>query len=244
MNGVLVDEVREKSSSPGEDAKTELQQTKPPATNDKSPAAASTPVIEDGKEEVDIEEEDVNNSQEPISVEPDILGFYTLSFCNKSKDLSERKIRLDFANVEGLNQGSVLRVRGLAGLSKNEIGSGETINVSFVTQEAAETAANAPAIREKYSRLRCAPAVSLVPNKEGHFSVDFINSGMSGMREITTEFSKFGEVAKVMAGGGAKNAVKKVTVSFGSKESAFNAVKAQGNSKDFVSCDFSKDCIA
>jgi len=78
--------------------------------------------------------------------------------------------------------------------------------------------------------------------KDGHYSVEFINSGMNGIREITNEFSKHGEVMKVMAGG-AKNAVKRVTVSFADRNAAFAAVNAHESSKDFVSIDFSRDCL-
>jgi len=55
-------------------------------------------------------------------------------------------------------------------------------------------------------------------------------------------FSKHGEVMKVMAGG-AKNAVKRVTVSFADRNAAFAAVNAHESSKDFVSIDFSRDCL-
>ena len=53
---------------------------------------------------------------------------------------------------------------------------------------------------------------------------------MSGVREITNEFSKHGELAKVHQGG-AKNAVKRVTVSYTDIESAFRALEAYANNK-------------
>ena len=97
--------------------------------------------------------------------------------------------------------------------------------------------------KAKYPGLRFAPKSTLRPDKDGFFSVEFINCGMSGIREITNEFSKHGEVSKVMAGGGSKNAVKRVTVSFAEKEPALAAVRAHSNSKDFASLDFAKENV-
>jgi hypothetical protein len=86
----------------------------------------------------------------------------------------------------------------------------------------------------------------LVPDKDGHFSIEFVNSGMSGIREITNEFSRHGEVVKVMAGGAKSNAVKRVTVSYSDKDAAFAAVNAahsKSRNKDFQSVDFAKECL-
>jgi RNA recognition motif-containing protein len=171
-------------------------------------------------------------------VHEDYLGSYSLSFCNRCKDLSERKIRLDLSREAGV---SPVRVRGLAGLSKSDIGSGEVVTISFADRDSAETAVKEAA--PKYPGLRCAPRSTVRADKDGFFSVEFINSGMSGIREITNEFSKHGEVSKVMAGGGSKNAVKRVTVSYAEKKSAFAAVRAHANSKDFASLDIAKDNV-
>ena len=171
-------------------------------------------------------------------VHEDYLGYFSLSFSNRCKDLSERKIRLDISKESGV---SPVRVRGLAGLSKSEVGSGEVVTVSFSDKDSAEKAMSSS--RAKYPGLRCAPKSTLRPDKDGFFSVEFINCGMSGIREITNEFSRHGEVSKVMAGGGSKNAVKRVTVSFAEKEPALAAVRAHSNSKDFASLDFAKENV-
>ena len=171
-------------------------------------------------------------------VREDYLGYFSLSFSNRCKDLSERKIRLDISKESGV---SPVRVRGLAGLSKSEVGSGEVVTVSFSDKESAEKAMSTS--KAKYPGLRFAPKSTLRPDKDGFFSVEFINCGMSGIREITNEFSKHGEVSKVMAGGGSKNAVKRVTVSFAEKEPALAAVRAHSNSKDFASLDFAKENV-
>jgi len=171
-------------------------------------------------------------------VREDYLGYFSLSFSNRCKDLGERKIRLDISKESGV---SPVRVRGLAGLSKSEVGSGEIVTVSFSDKESAEKAMSTS--KAKYPGLRCAPKSTLRPDKDGFFSVEFINCGMSGIREITNEFSRHGEVSKVMAGGGSKNAVKRVTVSFAEKEPALAAVRAHSNSKDFASLDFAKENV-
>ena len=165
-------------------------------------------------------------------LETDVFGLYSLTFVNKTKDLSERKVRLDFSKY-----GDVARVRG------QFIAAGESIIVSFNDKESAEKAVTSPTMASKYGpSLNTCPFMDVVPDKDGHFSVEFVNSGMNGIREITNEFSKHGEVMKVMAGG-AKNAVKRVTVSFADRKAAFAAVKAHETSKDFVSIDFSRDCL-
>ena len=82
----------------------------------------------------------------------------------------------------------------------------------------------------QYTDLRPAPDTRIVPDKDGYFSIEFVNTGMSGVREITNEFSKHGELAKVHQGG-AKNVVKRVTVSYTDIESAVRAIHAYTNSK-------------
>ena len=65
---------------------------------------------------------------------------------------------------------------------------------------------------------------------------------MSGVREITNEFSQHGEIVKVQQSGG-RNAVKKVTVSYQELESAINAIKSYANSNDVRGIDFVSECI-
>jgi len=183
-----------------------------------------------------VNNEDSNSAaiREIGPLQTDVFGLYSLTFVNKTKDLSERKVRLDFSKF-----GEVARVRGQFN------NAGEIIIVSFNEKESAEKAVTSPSLASKYGpSLNTCPFMDVVPDKDGHYSVEFVNSGMSGIREITNEFSKHGEVMKVMAGGGAKNAVKRVTVSFADRKAAFAAVNAHENSKDFVSIDFSRDCLA
>lgn len=170
--------------------------------------------------------------REPVSVEPDVFGLYSLTFVNKAKDVSERKVRLDFSKY-----GEVAKVRGQFN------NAGETIVVSFAGKEAADTAVASSVLAAKYGpTLNACPPLEVVPDKDGHYSIEFVNSAMSGIREITNEFSKHGEVMKVMAGG-AKNAVKRVTVSYADQTAAFEAVKAHENSKDFLYVDFARECL-
>ena len=123
---------------------------------------------------------------------------------------------------------------------------GETIIISFFDQDMAESCLANPALLAKYPSLRPAPLEEVVSDKDGHYSIEFVNSGMSGIREITNEFSRHGEVVKVMAGGAKNNAVKRVTVSYCDKEAAFAAVNAahgKNRNKDFQSVDFAKECL-
>merc|ERR1712173_176999 len=139
------------------------------------------------------------------------------------KDLSERKLRMDFEKF--VAAGDVARVRG-------QFAPGESVIVSFNDKEVAEQCCAEPTLLSKYPTLTPAPAVNIVPDKDGHFSIEFSNSGMSGIREITQEFSKHGEVVKVMAMSGARsNAVKRYTVSYADRQSAFDAVNAAHDSR-------------
>ena len=171
-------------------------------------------------------------------LEPDMFGLYSLSFYNKTKDLSERKVRADFSKY-----GDIAKIRGCCSTSANA-GDSSPIIVSFNEKGHAEKAVNCSILVAKYGpSLNTCPRFEVVPDKDGHYSVEFVNSGMNGIREITNEFSKFGEVTKVMSGGASKHAVKRVTVSFADKQAAFAALKAHETSKDFVSIDFSKECL-
>jgi len=179
--------------------------------------------------------EEVDQPAEPVVVEKDVFGLYSLTFVSRSRDLSERKLRMDFDKF-----GEIARIRG-------QFGPGESVIVSYGDKLVAERCCAEPALLAKYPTLCPAPAVTIVPDKDGHFSIEFSNSGMSGIREITQEFSKHGEVVKVMASGAKSNAVKRVTVSYADKQSAFDAVNAahdrRRKNKDFQNVDFAKECV-
>jgi hypothetical protein len=81
-----------------------------------------------------------------------------------------------------------------------------------------------------------------VPDKDGYFSIEFTNAGMSGVREITNEFSRHGEIVKVQQGG-ARNAVKRVTVSYAVLASAKLALAHYANSNDVRGIDFVPECV-
>ena len=179
---------------------------------------------------------------EPVSVDPDVFGLYSLSFVNRSKELTERKVRLDFGKY-----GDVSKIRGQFGNQVNAAATGtasgsDSVVVSFADRDCCQRAVCHPALKVKYPSLTSAPPMDIVPDKDGHYSIEFVNSGMNGIREITNVFSRHGEVMKVMAGG-AKNAVKRVTVSYSDRDSAFDAVRANANSKDFLSVDFARECL-
>jgi hypothetical protein len=65
---------------------------------------------------------------------------------------------------------------------------------------------------------------------------------MSGVREITNEFSRHGEIVKVQQGG-ARNAVKRVTVSYAVLDSAKQALAHYANSNDVRGIDFVPECV-
>ena len=183
---------------------------------------------------------DCSATGEPVLVDPDVFGHYSLSFINRSKDLTERKVRLDFGKY-----GDVSRIRGQFGNQVNAAGTGnipcqDSVVVSYIDRDCCQRAGSA--LRAKYPSLTPAPTMDVVKDKDGLYSIEFVNSGMNGIREITNVFSRHGEVMKVMAGG-AKHAVKRVTVSYADRTAAFEAVRSNANSKDFLSVDFSRDCL-
>ena len=45
--------------------------------------------------------------------------------------------------------------------------------------------------------MSVAPELGVVADKDGYYSIEFVNTGMSGVREITNEFSRHGELVKV-----------------------------------------------
>ena len=220
----------------------EASSSSPASTPSPSPSGAQETLVE--KEEVKCSKDaasDVQTEEDPEDspcqsqpgeavLRQDPLGFFSVSFLNRSKDLTERKVRLDFGP-------EVARVRGL-----QRGGEGDVVTVSFEAVESAAAALEDEALSSKYQGLAPSPPFSVRPDRDGAYSIEFMNSGMSGIREITNEFSRHGEVVKVMAGG-AKNAVKRVTVSYAERDSALAAVREHRNSKDFVSVDFSRDCL-
>ena len=94
----------------------------------------------------------------------------------------------------------------------------------------------------QYPTLAPAPSQRIVADKDGYFSIEFTNVGMSGVREITNEFSRHGEIVKVQQSGG-RNAVKKVTVSYQDLDAAVTAIKQYANSNDVRGIDFVSECL-
>jgi len=171
---------------------------------------------------------------EPVSVttiSKDLFSLYSLSFVCKAKDLSERRIKLDFGLVA-----EAYCIRGQLGRVE------APILVSFQKEEDAINCVNSKNLQNKYPALKVAPSMRVVPDKDGYYSIEFVNTGMSGVREITNDFSRHGELVKVHQGG-AKNAVKRVTVSYTDIESAMNAITAYANDKDVRGIDFVPECL-
>lgn len=94
----------------------------------------------------------------------------------------------------------------------------------------------------QFPTLTVAPPMKVVPDKDGYYSIEFVNTGMSGVKEITNDFSRHGELVKVHQGG-AKNAVKRVTVSYTDIDSAMRAITAYANDKDVRGIDFVAECL-
>ena len=94
----------------------------------------------------------------------------------------------------------------------------------------------------QYPSLSATPCQNIVPDKDGYFSIEFTNVGMSGVREITNEFSRHGEIVKVQQSGG-RNAVKRVTVSYQELEAAVTAIQHYANSNDVRGIDFVSECL-
>ena len=79
-------------------------------------------------------------------------------------------------------------------------------------------------------------------DRDGYYSIEFTNVGMSGVREITNEFSRHGEIVKVQQSGG-RNSVKKVTVSYQELDAAVVAIQHYANSNDVRGIDFVSECL-
>jgi hypothetical protein len=191
--------------------------------------------IQTEAEKRDCEHPSQSSTQQPsyyTQITKDIFNLFSLSFLCKSKDLSERRVKLDFGLVA-----EVARVRGQLGRLD------AMITVSFCTREEAGACLNNQSLLAKYPTLSPAPPVNVVTDRDGYYSIEFVNTGMSGIREITNEFSRHGEIVKVQQGG-AKNAVKRVTVSYADLEAAMAAVTAYVNNKDVKGIDFVLECLA
>jgi len=192
-------------------------------------------VVEDEQPKLDDEadEEDVDVADAELPPQPptkDIFNLFSLAFACKSKDLSERRIRLEFGLVA-----EVCRVRGQPGKVD------ATVIVSFESVEDCMKCLEDRALRTKFPSLGPAPDVKIVPDRDGYFSIEFTNAGMSGVREITNEFSRHGEIVKVQQGG-ARNAVKRVTVSYADLDSAMAALTHYANSNDYRGITFTHEC--
>jgi len=186
----------------------------------------------EGDSEMDLSHQ--ANTQHPnyyTQITKDLFNLFTLSFLCKSKDLSERRVKLDFGQVT-----EVSRVRGQLGRVDG------VVYVSFASREEAAQVLVNQTLLSKYPSLAPAPPVNVVPDRDGYYSIEFVNTGMSGVREITNEFSRHGEIVKVQQGG-AKNAVKRVTVSYADLGAAVAAVNAYANNKDVKGIDFVLECL-
>lgn len=194
--------------------------------------------VENRLEEETLEDQKTEVVQEQVVPAPqlkpptkDLFNLYSLFFICKSKDHSERRIRLDFGMIA-----EVCRVRGQPGRMD------ATVIVSFESAEDCLKCLEDRTIMTKYPTLGPAPLVKIVPDRDGYFSIEFTNAGMSGVREITNEFSRHGEIVKVQQGG-ARNAVKRVTVSYADLDSAMQALTHYANSNDVRGIDFVPECV-
>jgi len=186
---------------------------------------------QEAEQEEEQEEEILAEPAPPPPLTKDLFNLYSLSFLCKSKDLSERRVRLDFGLVA-----EVSRVRGQLGKLE------APVIVSFDTQEDCVKCLQEKSLTTKYPSLGPAPAQRITADKDGYFSIDFTNAGMSGVREITNEFSRHGEIVKVQQGG-ARNAVKRMTVSYAELEAAMRALQHYANSNDVRGIDFVPECV-
>lgn len=191
------------------------------------------PKLVDEEEEKKVDQEDQEVVEVVLPPQPpskDLFNLFSLAFICKSKDLSERKIRLEFGLVA-----EVCRVRGQPGKVD------ATVIVSFETVEDCMKCLEDKALMTKYPSLAPAPDVRIVADRDGYFSIEFTNAGMSGVREITNEFSRHGEIVKVQQGG-ARNAVKRVTVSYADLDSAMAALTHYAHSNDYRGITFTHEC--
>lgn len=159
------------------------QEEEQPVVEEAMGVIEEQPKLAVDEEDEEEEEEKVAQEDEAV-VEPpqppskDIFNLFSLAFICKSKDLSERRIRLEFGLVA-----EVCRVRGQPGKVD------ATVIVSFETVEDCMKCLKDKALITKYPSLAPAPDVRIVADRDGYFSIEFTNAGMSGVREITNEFS-------------------------------------------------------
>lgn len=196
------------------------------------PSASVHSVNEEPSEQEDTSPEpQVDLEQTAELLTKDLFNLYSLSFSCKSKDLSERRIKLDFGLVA-----EVSRIRGQLGRADSNI------IVSFENKDDCLKCIQDKTLISKYPTLAPAPVQKIVADKDGYFSIEFTNVGMSGVREITNEFSKHGEIVKVQQSGG-RNSVKKVTVSYQELDAAVTAIQNYANSNDVRGIDFVTECL-
>merc|ERR1712240_797505 len=177
------------------------------------------------------QEEMVEQQLQAQQLTKDLFNLYSMGFLCKSKDLSERRIRLDFGIVA-----EVSRIRGQLGRTE------APVIVSFETREDCIKCLQDKSLTTKYPTLAPAPNVRIVADRDGYYSIEFTNAGMSGVREITNEFSRHGEIVKVQQGG-ARNAVKRMTVSYQDVDAAMRALQHYANSNDVRGIDFVAECM-
>jgi len=209
--------------------------------SDPHPALPSQSIPESDQKQEEItehdhdqHEEDVDKAEQQLQAQQltkDLFNLYSLSFLCKSKDLSERRIRLDFGIVA-----EVSRIRGQLGRSD------APVIVSFETREDCIKCLQDKSLTTKYPTLAPAPSARIVADRDGYYSIEFTNAGMSGVREITNEFSRHGEIVKVQQGG-ARNAVKRMTVSYQDVDAAMRALQHYANSNDVRGIDFVSECM-
>jgi hypothetical protein len=114
----------------------------------------------------------------------DVFGSYSLIIVAQTKDLSERKIKADFGKC-----GEVVKVRGPLVASSSYCTS-DIFIVSFSLQESAQSALKNATLIRKYPFMKAAPLMEIVPDKNSHFNIEFENSAMSSIKEISNLFAR------------------------------------------------------
>merc|ERR1712240_414462 len=108
------------------------------------------------------QEEMVEQQPQEQQLTKDLFNLYSLSFLCKSKDLSERRIRLDFGIVA-----EVSRIRGQLGRTE------APVIVSFETREDCIKCLQDKSLTTKYPSLAPAPNVRIVADRDGYYSIEF-----------------------------------------------------------------------
>jgi RNA recognition motif-containing protein len=156
------------------------------------------------------------------NVEKDIFGYFCLSFLNEDGDISEKKVRNDFGKF-----GEVVSVRGALGKQKGHV------FVRFRKKEAAENCLNClnsfplsemSELFGKYLFLSPATPRDIDCDMYGLYSISFLNLNAKPFREISQEFSKFGEIVRLTSGGSI-NTDELVSISYADKNAAIKALQ-------------------